>query len=99
MVSYHPVLHRTAKRELDDLDASDRERLTDVFKDVAETRSPTTHEKVRQLEGQTDLFRVRVGTVRAICTLQKPELRILRIGHRQNVYDVIDGIDDRRATA
>lgn len=99
MVSYHPVVHTTAKRELEELDADTRERLTDVLTEVAETRSPTTHEKTKQLEGQSGLFRVRVGNIRAICELQKPELRILRIGHRQNVYDVIDEIDDRRATA
>jgi len=99
MVSYNPVLHTTAERELHELDDADRERLTETLKDVAETRSPTTHEKTKQLEGQSGLFRVRVGNIRAICKLRKPELRILRIGHRQNVYDVIDELEDRRATA
>jgi mRNA-degrading endonuclease RelE of RelBE toxin-antitoxin system len=99
MVSYHPVLHTTAQSELGALPDEQRDRLTDVLHEVAEHREPTRHPKCRQLEGQRDLFRVRVGEVRAILTLQKPELRILRVGHRTDVYEIIDEIDDRRATA
>jgi len=99
MVSYHPVLHTTAERELHELDDSDRERLTETLKDVAETRSPTTHEKTKQLEGQSGLFRVRVGNIRAICKLQKPNLLVVKIGHRSSVYERIDStLSDRLST-
>ena len=99
MVSYQPVLHPTAERELNSLDDSERNRLVDVLHEVAKTREPTKHEKCKILEGQRGLFRVRVGDVRAILTLEKPQLRVLRCGKRSSVYDMIDDIDDRRATA
>jgi len=99
MPRYQPTLHPTAERELNELNPTDRNRLTDALTDVAETREPTSHPKTKSLEGQPGLFRVRVGDVRAVCTLSKPELRILRVGYRSDVYEIIDEIDDRRATA
>lgn len=99
MPRYETQIHTTAKRELESLDADARDRLTDTIIDVAETEEPTSHSAVRALEGQSGLFRVRVGDLRAICTLVKPELRVLKVGHRAHVYDVIDEIDSRRATA
>jgi len=99
MASYQITLHPTAKRELNTLTSNERDRLTDALTDVAGEREPTSHPKTKSLEGQPGLFRVRVGDVRAVCTLQKPELRILRVGYRSDVYEIIDEIDDRRATA
>ena len=99
MVSYKPVLHPTAERELNSLDNAERERLTDVLHEVAKTREPTKPEKCKILEGQRGLFRVRVGDVRAILALEKPQLQVLRCGKRSTVYDMIDDIDQRRATA
>ena len=99
MVSYQPVLHPTAERELNSLDEHDKDRLVDVLHEVAHTRQPTQHEKCKILEGHQGLFRVRVGDVRAILTLEKPNLKVLRVGKRSNVYDIIDDIDQRRATA
>lgn len=95
MVSYEPLLHRTAERELDELPRGDRERLTSVLRDVAQTRSPTQHQKVRDLEGQDGLFRVRVGDLRAICALEKPSLLILKVGYRKEVYECVDCVDER----
>lgn len=95
MVSYQPLLHTTAERELQQLPRADRERLTDVLKDVAATREPSRHEKARDLEGQPGMFRVRVGDVRAICTLEKPSLLILRVSHRSDVYEKVDELDER----
>jgi len=99
MASYKPTLHPTANRELNQLAPNERDRLTDALTSVAEHREPTSHPKTKSLEGQDGLFRVRVGDVRAVCALCKPELRILRVGYRSDVYEIIDEIDDRRATA
>ena len=99
MVRYTTTIHTTAKRELDDLDDDERERLTDAIVDVAEHRQPTQHSSVTILEGQDGLYRLRVGDLRAVLQLDQPELKVLRVGHRANVYDVIDEIDDRRASA
>ena len=99
MVRYTTTIHTTAKRELDKLDTDERERLTDAIVDVAEHRKPTDHNSVVILEGQDGLYRLRVGDLRAVLQLDQPELKVLRVGHRANVYDVIDEIDDRRASA
>lgn len=95
MVSYTPLLHRSAERELSELPTGDQKRLKSVLQDVAHTREPTQHKKVRELEGQAGLFRVRVGNLRAICTLEKPDLLILKVSPRQDAYENIDAIDDR----
>lgn len=90
MPRYEIDIHQSARRELNALDETDRERLTDALLSVAETREPTSHDSVRPLQGQPDAFRVRVGSVRAVCRLVKPSLRVLLIGDRKNVYDSID---------
>jgi len=99
MPRYEIELHRSARRELDALDDAARERLTDTLVTVAETREPTSHEAARALEGQADAFRVRVGSVRAVCRLSKPSLRVLAIGPRKSVYDGIDEKVEQRARA
>ena len=96
MVSYEPLLHRTAERELNELPRDDRNRLTQVLQDVAQTRAPTGHEKVRELSGQDGFFRVRVGDLRAIGTLDKPYIYILIVGYRKDVYENVDSALDNR---
>jgi len=99
MTRYEPVIHESAQRELNDLPTDQRERLTDAIADAAGRRKPSSHEKVRQMETETSLLRVRAGEVRAVVELQSPELRVLRVGHRRDVYDNVDGVvSDRRAT-
>jgi len=88
--SYDLQIHTTAKGELADLPSSKRDRLADTLQAVAREREPTSHEAVRALQGQPDTFRVRVGSVRAVCRLVKPSLRVLLVGDRKNVYDGID---------
>ena len=99
MVSYQLAIHTTAKRELDALSDAERERLTNTIADVAECRKPTAHASTRMLEGQDGLYRVRVGDLRAVLELDKPTLRVLTCGRRANVYDDIDEVCDRRASA
>jgi mRNA-degrading endonuclease RelE of RelBE toxin-antitoxin system len=99
MTSYRLDCHVTAKRELDGLTDAERKRLVDTLTEVAETRKPTSHDSVRMLEGQSGLFRVRAGDCRAICSLEKPALLVLRCGHRNTVYENVDEIDDRLADA
>jgi len=84
--TYKPVLHEQADAELKQL--TDQER--DVIKDVCETRSPTTHEKVKHLAGQDGAFRIRAGQIRAVGVLDKPMIKIVKIGHRNGVYSDID---------
>jgi len=95
MVSYEIALHKTAERELNDLEDTKADRLRDALRDVSQQEEPTKHDKVKQLEGQRGRFRVRVGDVRAICELAKPNLLVLKVGNRKNVYDGIDNVGDR----
>jgi len=95
MVSYEIALHKTAERELNDLEDSKADRLRDALRDVSQHEQPTQHDKVKQLEGQRGRFRVRVGDVRAICELSKPRLLVIKVGNRKNVYDGIDDLGNR----
>lgn len=95
MPQYNIRVHTSAERELDGLIDEQRERLVDELAAVARTRQPTSHESARLLEGQSDLFRVRVGAVRAVCVLEKPDLFVLKVGHRDGVYDGVDSVQDR----
>jgi len=99
VTQYDLQIHTTAKRELTALESDERERLTDEIADVATHRKPTNHPSVRLLEGQDGLYRVRVGDLRAVLQLDKPALRVLRVGRRNGVYEQIDEIYDRRATS
>ena len=95
MPSYHVTLHPTAKRELNDLPDSTRTELRDRLTDAAERREPSAHPSAKHLTGTDGLFRIRAEDTRAICRLEKPELQVLRVGKRSEVYDIIDDIDDR----
>lgn len=99
MPQYQLAIHTSAKRELDAMTDADRERLTDAIAEVAHERKPTAHASVRLLEGQDGLYRLRVGDMRAVLELDRPALRVLRVGHRADVYDGIDDITERRASA
>ena len=99
MVRYTTTIHTTAKRELDKLDTNERERLTDAIVDVAGHRKPTDHNSVVILEGQDGLYRLRVGDLRAVLQLDRPHLRVLTCGRRASVYDDIDEVCERRASA
>ena len=97
MVAYEPVLHVKAERELNALPSEDKDRLTSLIKDVAAEREPTTHPRARHLEGQRGLFRLREGSVRAIATLCKPNIIILKVGKRDSVYEKIDETIESRS--
>ena len=96
MVRYETSIHTTAKRELNDLDADERDRLTDAIVEVAEHRKPTEHSSVRPMTGQDGLFRLREGDLRAVCKLLKPEIVVLKVGKRKDVYENIDEVESNR---
>jgi len=95
MVSYQPLIELTARRELHTLPVEERRELRAVLKDVAATEQPSHHAKAKQLQGQPGMFRVRTGNCRAVCTLRKPALLILKCGKRKEVYDDLDEIHTR----
>jgi Cytotoxic translational repressor of toxin-antitoxin stability system len=85
VTSYNVRLHPSANEELTDLPGDTRDRMTDTLHEVAGNRSPTQHTRVKQMQGP-DLYRVRVGEYRAVLSLDKPDLLVLRIGERATVY-------------
>ena len=95
MPQYQIKLHPTAKRELESLSDSTQATLTDRLSEVSKQEQPTSHPKAKHLRGQDDLFRVRGAGARAVCRLDKPDLRILKVGKRNGVYRDVDDLDDR----
>jgi len=95
MVEYQLLAHRAAKRELETLPAKAEHDLREVIDEVAATEQPSQHERAKPLEGQPGLFRVRAGDARAVVTLDKPCLLVLRVGLRKDVYRDIDSIHRR----
>jgi mRNA-degrading endonuclease RelE of RelBE toxin-antitoxin system len=88
--AYRLRLHKTAEKELQDMPKPARDDLTDLLRDLQATESPTTHQKIKHLQGVGDLFRLRSGEYRAVCRLDKPHLLVLTVGHRSHVYDGIN---------
>jgi len=93
MVSYDILIEVSARRSLNALPREDRESLRTVLKDVARTEQPSHHPKAKPLQGFSQIFRVRVGDARAVCSLQKPHLYILKVGQRSTVYNDIDDVE------
>jgi len=45
---------------------------------------------VKHLAGQDNAFRIRAGEIRAVGVLDKPMIKIVKIGRRNGVYADID---------
>lgn len=88
--SYLVRFHRAAERELDGLEAPGAEDLHDRIYQASKCREPTSHRKVKHLEGGHGLVAVRAEGCRAICELVSPEFRVLLVDKRRTVYDRID---------
>jgi Cytotoxic translational repressor of toxin-antitoxin stability system len=95
MTSYNLRVHTVANDELRDLPSDVRDRMTDTLQEVAATRSPSTHGRVKHMEGPADLLRVRVSDYRAIISLEKPDLLVLRVGDRATIYREKDALGGR----
>lgn len=87
---YRTVLHESAHKEFQELSVTQRQRLRETIKAVAKCESPLNHEKTKHLSGQGDKFRIRVGELRAVCSLDKPRLVVWAIATRAKAYRNID---------
>ena len=74
-----------AKRQLKYLPREIQERLTPRIEALAKDPRP---EGIKKLEGEPNLYRLRVGDYRIIYQIRDKELLILvvKIGHRREVY-------------
>lgn len=87
--TYRPVIHQSAERELMDVPPDTRNGLVAIIKEAACDSEPSSHSEATTLRGHP-MFRVKYNRYRALCTLQKPELQVLLVSHREGVYDRMD---------
>lgn len=80
---YEVVWDSKAVDELDKLDSSVARRIA---KKVEELRENLLSQDIKKLKGSSD-FRLRVGDYRVIFEIDGSKIKILKLGHRQNIYD------------
>lgn len=89
MPSYNVSIHTDANSSLQKLPKEARERLTDTVIEVSKNRKPTSHPNCELLDCG-ELMKVRVGEYRAILRFEKPNIDVVLVGPRSNVYQRID---------
>lgn len=78
------------------LDEKTTQRIEETIKEVASHRQPTEHSKCDYLKGKKgSSYKIRVGDFRVLAELEKPFLNVLKIDHRDSVYDDVDDIVGR----
>lgn len=84
-MSYTIELSRKAERDFKGFDKALQKRLKTKIDSLAKNPRPSG---VKKLEGEEDLYRVRVGDYRIIYQIQDDKLIILvvKIGDRKEVY-------------
>ena len=87
---YQLVIHRAAETELDDLNEPEKTQLKDALRGLKTEEEPTNTPVAGSLKDNQNLFRVKVDGVRALCTLDKPALKVLLVGEREGVYNRIE---------
>lgn len=85
MARFELEITHSAEKQLRALDRVDQQRLAKAMLALAEDRRPRGSKK---LSGYEDVFRIRVGRFRVLCSMAKKRLviLILKIGHRRDVY-------------
>lgn len=83
-MSYRIEILRSARKQLEKIQESDRNRIIDSIRSLAENPRPTGSKK---LSGR-QAWRIRIGSYRVIYEIQDSELIILvvTVGHRREVY-------------
>jgi mRNA interferase RelE/StbE len=78
-------LSRTAEKQFRSLEAPDRRRIVRALTALSDDPHPPGS---RKLSGYVDVFRVRVGLLRVLYSVDGERLIviILKIGHRKGVY-------------
>jgi mRNA interferase RelE/StbE len=82
---YRVEFTNPALEQLRDLPREEQERMVPRINALADDPRPRGVEK---LQGEDDLYRIRVGSYRIIYTIVDDRLivLVLRIGHRRDVY-------------
>ena len=85
MASYRLEITASAEKQLGRLPDADKVR---VARKIAELAAVPRPPGCRQLRGQDDVYRIRVGVYRVIYTIEERRIVVvvLKIGHRKDVY-------------
>jgi len=81
-MKYKIKVEKRAVQELDKLDQIISRRL---IKDIKELREGIEHKDVKRLKGSS-LYRLRIGNYRVILEIIEDLIKVLKVGHRKNVY-------------
>lgn len=84
-MGYSVVFKPSAQRALDELPKVERVRMIAALERLSEN---PRRSGVVKLEAAYDLYRIRVGSLRAVFTIEDERLvvLVLKIGHRREVY-------------
>ena len=85
MASYRLEITASAEKQLARLPVADKVRVARKIVELAAVPRPPG---CRQLRGQEDVFRIRVGVYRVIYSIEERRIVVvvLKIGHRKDVY-------------
>ena len=92
---YQLVIHRAAQKELAGVTGDTSSELLTKLKSLKVLPNPLDQDYCEQLTNHENIFRVKVGNYRALCTLDKPTVYVLLIAPRARVYDRIDTAKER----
>lgn len=75
------------KRALLELRKMDKLLAIRIIKKIKELENDPFSKDIKRLKGQTS-FRLRIGDYRVLFELFEEEIKILKIGHRKNIYEL-----------
>lgn len=81
-MKYQISYEKEALRELDKLEVSIARRIIKKIEEMSENPSSCD---IKKLKSRDD-FRLRIGDYRVIFIFEKEIIKILKIGHRQQIY-------------
>jgi mRNA interferase RelE/StbE len=82
-MTYQISYEKEALRELEELESSVSRRILDKIEKMSEEPSSCD---VKKLKG-SDYYRLRVGDYRVIFVFEGNIIKVLKVGHRQQIYD------------
>jgi len=80
---YQILYEKEALKELDKLELSISRRIIKKIEEMSENPSSCD---IKKLKASND-YRLRVGDYRIIFLFDKDSIKIIKIGHRQQIYD------------
>jgi len=83
-MTYQITIKRTAAKALADLQADERQRITQALFALADNPRPAGVKKLKGREG----WRIRIGQYRVLYTIDDDRLIVLvvNVGHRREIY-------------